>query len=156
MARLRGDDTSAEDSAGDAEGPRLHIDRLVIRDVRADFDLLPVGGELTRAAVTLPELVLEDLGNSDEGASVAEVTARVVEALLKASLEAGGEVLSPELLLDLKQGLADLGGGALELGADAMEKASEALHEVGGEAGKALEGLGRGLDGLLPGKKPKD
>lgn len=122
-----------------AEGQRLIIARLVIRDIRADFDLLPLGGELTRAQITIPELVLENLGNAEGGASLAEITARVVQALLQASLQAGGKVLSPELLSDLRQGLESLGAGVLE--------------KVGGEAGKALDGLDRALEDILPGKK---
>lgn len=148
LDHIGGEGGPSESDSGD-EGPRVHVDRLVIRDVHAEFDLLPIGGELTRASVTIPELVLEDLGNSEEGASVAEITARVVEALLMASLEAGGRVLSPELLVDLKDGLAGLGVKAIDVGEVVVDEVSDALKKVGGEAGKALEGL----RDVLPGGK---
>jgi hypothetical protein len=117
----------------EGEGVRLNIERLVIRDIRADFDLVPIAGDAARTQVTIPELVLEDLGNSAEGASMAEITARVVQALLQASLQAGGRVLSPELLADLRKGLS-----GLELDEGLLEK----VGDIGGDAGKVLEGLG--------------
>jgi hypothetical protein len=126
--------------APEGEGVRLNIARLVIRDIRADFDLLPLGGEVTRAVVNIPELVIEDLGNSDEGASMAEITAAVVQALLQATLQAGGEVLSPELLGDLAEGLGKLGVDTIDLGGDV-------LQSVGEGAGDVLEGLGDVLSG---------
>jgi hypothetical protein len=127
-------------------GRQVHAKRLVLRDIRVDFALLPLGGELTRARVTIPQLVLEDLGNSDEGASVAQISARVVEALLQAALQAGGQVLSPALLGDLKQGLGRLGVRAIDLG-------QGVLGEVGGALESLGESLGRGLEGLVPRKK---
>jgi hypothetical protein len=125
---------------GEGQGVRVNIARVVIRDIRADFDLLPLGGEVTRAVVTIPEIVIEDLGNSDEGASMAEITARVVEALLQATLQAGGKVLSPELLGDLAEGLGKLGVDTIDLGGDV-------LQSVGEGAGDVLEGLGDVLSG---------
>ena len=149
LDHLGGDGEPPADEPAGEEGPRVRVDRLVIRDVHAEFDLLPIGGELTRASVTIPELVLEDLGNAEGGASVAEITARVVKALLQASLQAGGEVLSPELLVDLKDGLAGLGVRALDLGEGVLGQVEQALGEVGGKAGEAL----KDLQGLIPGKK---
>ena len=130
---------------GEGEGVRVNIARLVIRDIRADFDLLPLGGELTRAVVTIPEIVIEDLGNSDEGASMAEITAAVVEALLQATLQAGGKVLSPEMLTDLAQGLGRLGVGTIDLGEGVLRK-------IGDGTGNVIEGLGD----VLSGKKKKE
>jgi hypothetical protein len=126
-------------------GVRLNIERLVIRDIRADFDLLPLGGEVTRAVVTIPEIVIEDLGNSDQGASMGEITAAVVEALLQATLQAGGKVLSPELLGDLAQGLGHLGVETIDLG-------KGVLGSIGEGTGNVLGGIGD----VLTGKKKKD
>ena len=127
-------------------GKRFLIERIVIRNVQVDFDLLPVGGQLTRAKVTLPELVLENVGSGEDGASISDITARVVRALLQASLEAGGQVLSPELLGDLKQQLSQLGTQTID----------ELGRTLGEGAGKALDDLGSQLDGLLGNKKKKD
>lgn len=129
-----------EEEPAEGDGVRVNIERLVIRDIRADFDLLPLGGEVTRAQVTIPELVLEDLGNSGDGASMAEVTARVVKALLQATLQAGGKVLSPELLTDLAQGLGALGVRTIDLG-------EGVLGTLGEGAGKVIQGLGDVLEG---------
>lgn len=131
----------------ESAGVRQHIERLVIRDIRVDFDLLPLGGEITRAEVRIPEIVLNDLGNSGNGAGMGEITARVVEALLQAALQAGAKVLSPELLVDLKDGLAGLGVGVIELGEGVIGGIGGALEGIGGGAADALKGLGDVLTG---------
>ena len=134
------------------EGKRFVVRKLVIANVQVDFDLLPAGGQLTRAKATIPRIVLEDLGNTEDGATMAELASAVVQALLQASLEAGGQVLSPALLDDLRASLEALGDLPVQLeGVRAeLETIDEALGtDLGEQLDEALKDAGGSLDDLL-------
>ena len=132
---------SLERAAGsgseDEGGKRFVLKRVEIRDVSALVDLIEVGGELTEFTVTLPELVLEDMGA--DGAPLERVVAELVHALFAGVLEAGAGVLPADLLADLRADLAALGAELSALGEGLLEEAAGELGEALGEAGKVLE-----------------
>lgn len=148
---------STEPSTDPAEEPgkRFLVRRVEFKGVRVSFDLLPAGGQLTRANVTIPSLVLEDVGNQEGGASLEELAGELVRALLQASMEAGGSVLSPELLADLRGKLEGLGLQELQLeGVQAeleglVPDLEAAADELGDDAQEALEEAARSLEGLF-------
>lgn len=156
LERLKGEESgpAQPEPQDDGAGKKFVIERIVIRNVSADFDLLPQGGQLTRAKVTIPELVLNNVGSAEGGASLAEISAAVVQALLQASLQAGGKVLGPELLGDLQQHLSRLEVTALELPKETVAELIDKL-QVSPELNQQLnETAGKALDDLF--KKKKD
>jgi hypothetical protein len=138
----------------DPDAKRFMIGSIVIKNVVADFDLLPVGGQLTRAKVTIPLLTLENVGTAEGGATLAQITARVVEALLQASLQGAGGVLSPELLRDLESQLRKLGAETLKLPEGVLGDLIEGMPpgvetEIEKKANDAIKDLGKELGGVL-------
>lgn len=123
--------------SGGSGGKRFVIRELVIRDVTASFALALPAGEASRAQVTVPELVLTDVGSG--GRPLREVVGEVVAALLGAVLE-GAADLPAELRRELERVLS---GVERELGAVG--------GEVGGKVGEILEDVGRGLEDVLDG-----
>ncbi|MBI5434950.1 MAG: AsmA family protein [Planctomycetes bacterium] len=155
LERFGSRDGGGEPKEPDA-GPRKTyvIREVVLNDIRAEVQLLPVGGELTKATVMIPTIRLKNVG--DDGQSMSELFAAILDGVLRAVVETGADTLPKELLKDLKQKLPDLGKQAQafqrelekslgELG----EKAGELGKDVGEKAGKALEDAKKGLDDLF-------
>lgn len=114
-----------------ASETRFIIDELLIRNVTAHVRL----GDLKAASVTLDELKLEGIGRKSGGATLQEVTQRVVKTVLAASMDKS-KSLGPEVSARLGQGLQQLRG----------------LGDQGGEgAGKVLDKAGSFLKGLRGG-----
>lgn len=152
-------------------GKKFMIRQVVVRDVTAHVDVLPVGGELTRLELPIDEITLEDVGSdTDGGMLMSELSGTIIKAIFAGILKKGGDLLPDDLLNDLGGALEDLGG----IGQFGVEVAGQALGEigkgagevlegvgnVGGEVGKgageALKGVGEGLGGLLGGDKDEE
>lgn len=133
---------------------RFVIREVIVRDVKATIQLLPIGGELTKTTVTVPSLRLTNVG--DDGQSMSQLFAEVLDGILRAVIDVGGKDLPKELLKDLKQKLPDVEAlkrsletevqGALD---ELQKKGKELGGELGKEAEKALEGAKKELDGLF-------
>ena len=137
-------------------GKAFLLQRLVIRDVRAAVNLVPAGGELTKLSLSIPEIVVEDLGSE---MSLAQICAMVVKTVIQAAIQAGGGVLPADLLADLRGRMDDLEGSARVLVDEELGKLEEKLQQkLGPGADKALKEASDAivvkLDGLL--KKKKD
>lgn len=141
----------APEPEGEAGPKTFLIERIVLRQVRADVDLIPIGGEATRVALTIPEIVVEDLDS--DGMTAAEICALVVKTLLQAAIEAGGGILPEDLLRDLRGRLDELEAVASE---KVVEEVTGALEDVGkqlgGKAEEALDKAGKKLEDVF--KKP--
>ncbi|NOT28812.1 MAG: hypothetical protein HOP15_00010 [Planctomycetes bacterium] len=153
-----GEATAQEDGADGGTGKTFLLEKLVIRDVRAAVNLLPAGGDLTKLSLSIPEIVVEDLGSD---MTLAEICALVVKTVIQAAIQAGSGLLPEEMLADLRSRMDDLEGSArvlleTELG-NLDEKLQERAENLGPEAQKALKKagaeLGGKLDGLLKTKK---
>jgi len=126
-----------------SEGKKFVIRDLTIRDVKVNVDLLPVGGELTRQEVVIPEIRLTDVGSdSDKGVLVAELTDIALKAIIGAVIESGVK-LPVAVLEELGQGLAGL--------ASIGELGIEVVGAVGEGIGKVAEGVGKGAGGVVKG-----
>jgi hypothetical protein len=155
LKRFEGEAPAPDESP--EEGKKFVLQRLVIRDVRAFVNLLPAGGELTKLELSIPEVVVEDLGNE---MTLGQICALVVKTLIQAAIQQGG--LPDQLLADLRGRLGELEETARvkvegeigkleeELGAEAKKLGPEAEKAVENAADKAREAFG----GLL--KKKKD
>jgi hypothetical protein len=160
------------------EGKKFVIDKVSIKDVDVQVDLLPVGGELTRVPVKIEEIELQNVGSdSADGVMLADLTGILVEAILKAVVEKSGDLLPADMARELRSGLSQLEGlGATsmqvvgdvttmvdgqvkqvgELGQHAakqLQKSGKELTKQTDEVSKTLEGT---LGGLLDKKKKKE
>jgi hypothetical protein len=115
----------------EAGGKKFVVREVVLTDLSVHTDLVPELGSAAKTALTIPEIRLHDVGNAEGGASVAELTAELVRAVLAAVLSAGGELLPDDLLQDLERGLTRLG--------------AEELRALRDQIGGSLGGLGKGL-----------
>jgi len=146
-----GDEAPAEDAK------TYHVERLVIRDVRAIVQLFPAGGAATKLDFAVPEIVVEDLASD---MTLAQVCALVVKVVIRAAVQAGEGVVPNELLADLRGRLEDLKGTTRERLDAELGKLEDGLREqarkLGPEAEKALQEASDGLGGLFDKKKKKD
>ena len=174
LAHLGGEGGGGEPSEpAPSEGPSqaFLVERIVLRDITATIDLLPVAGDASKVTLGLEELEITDLDT--EGLAMAELFDLVIQTLLAATLQAGDGLLPADLLQDLGGKLQGLEGaafqlkgelkteveGALEAKKDELiQEATDRLKELGGEAGKQLgETLGSEVDQQLKGLfKKKD
>jgi uncharacterized protein involved in outer membrane biogenesis len=130
-------------------GKKYVINELVISDIKVHADMLPIGGELTRVNLDIPEIRLKDVGSdSDNGVVMQEVTNVVLKAIFAAIVQKGGGVVPPDITLAIGknlQGMESLSkfgiGGVGELG--------ERLDETAKQVGK----IGETLKGVIPRKK---
>lgn len=153
LERFESGEPPAEDREK-APGKTFVLERVVIRDVRANLDLLPIGGEATSVTLAIPEIVLEDLDSS--GLSAAEICALVVKTLLTAAVQAGAGVIPEELLRDLGGRLEGLKSVAFDVSGEITREVEGALQQAGkelqGKAEEALKGAGKKLEDILKGE----
>ena len=169
-----------EEAAEEEGGKRFVVQKVVVRDVRVEVELLPIGGDLTRVPIIIDAIELEDVGSdSDKGILLAELTNIILKAILTTVARQGGDLLPGDIAGELTAGLDQLKGlGDVsvqvvgKVTAQVAEQVTEAAEKVGEEVGKAVEettekvgeGLDRagkdvkrGLGGVLDlGKKDKD
>ncbi len=129
------------DAGKDAQPSRkkLVVRELVLRDVRVRANLTPELGDASAVELKLPELSLHDLGE----VTVAELAAQTLEALLAATVDAGGSALSKDLLKDLDRSLDRLGKDVLD---GVRARLGTSLERAGDDVRKAADGLGRQLE----------
>ena len=136
---------SPDDGGGDreepaGEGKRFVLERIALRDVRATIDLLPEAGDAARFTISIPEILLEDVGT--DGLTAAQIYDLVVKALLAATVESGAGVIPDDLLQDLGARLGDLEQISYELTKKAEAKVQELTEELEGKLDEALQEVG--------------
>lgn len=136
----------------------LTVGRIVVTGIRAELvlDTKLAGGS---SAITIPRLEVDGFSTAGSTAqNVARLTRAVLEALLQAVLEQGGNVLPTALLGDLEQELGDLRGTIEEGARGAIQAIQQGapLEEVGQGALQAADEVKDAVKGLLgKPKKPK-
>jgi hypothetical protein len=155
------------------EGKKFIIRDLTIQNVAVTVDLLPVGGQLSRQRIVVPEIHLQNVGaEGNRGVMMAELTKVVVQSIFQSLME-GGAQLPGEVMAQLQQGLgqlAPIGQYGMKVVGDVKSQVGQITQGVGAavgglqqqvgdvqkvvpDAGKQIENLGKGLGGLLGGKK---
>jgi hypothetical protein len=117
-------------------GKRFQIDRIVLSDIAATIDLLPLPGvaaDTTRVSVKIPSIEIENVGSD---MSTAEIFSLVVRTLLTAVLQNAGSLLPADMLKDLQGRLGALGDVVFDLPGGA----AKASQEILGVGAKVLEG----------------
>lgn len=153
----RFESTEKADPDPDAKGKRFVIREVILKDIAVEADLLPVGGDLTRLKMVIPEIKLKNVGAEDgQGALIADVSGILIKALLIAIVEKGGGLIPGDIAGELTKGLAQLDGiGSLGIDvADAINKqvvdeVGKVVENVGKDATKAIDKVGKDVkDGV--------
>jgi hypothetical protein len=122
---------------------RLIISELVIRNITIHADLgAPAAlGEITGRSgiitIPIPEIRLKDVGQTGEGVggtgiTIGQLAGLIVEAILAAAVEHGGDLLPADFLNDLRSRLAELGN---------IERLTGAVEGIARDLGRQLEGV---------------
>jgi len=115
-------------------GKKVRIDTVVIKNVVAHVQIVPMGGTVT---VKVPTLELKNVTPEDsKGIIVGELLQRLFAAVLASVLENGKDVIPAALRQDLGK---DIGELAKALGGDA----GKLIGQVGGDFEKLKEGTGK-------------
>lgn len=142
------------------------IGEVEVLNVKVHVDLLPVGGTLTQANITLDRVVLKDVGTAGKGVPMTELVSIIVKALMSAVADKGAGLIPDDLLGDLKGQLAqlkDLQAMGVKLTSEAKEKVEKAVEGAKQDVEKKLDDvkkdvekkLEEGIKGLIPGKDKK-
>ena len=139
LEKVRDDGEGAPKGEPDVAEPgtskRFVLDRIVLRDIETSVDLFGEG-ELTTATLSIPEVVIEDLGG--EPKTLSQVMKLVFETLLESSVEFGADLLPGQLTQQIE---SRLDGAKDELYDKADDALAELAEDLGPEATQALEGL---------------
>ncbi|MBN2583161.1 MAG: hypothetical protein JXL80_08835 [Planctomycetes bacterium] len=160
LKRFESPDAKPKDS--EPSGKKVAVDEIVIENVVAHVQLLPIGGKASTVKVEVPKIVLNDVTSDNaQGVAISELTARLLPAILNAVLEKGGDIIPGDLAGTLR---ADVAGAVQSLGSGA----AGLLKQSGGDLGKNLEeakknieeakkDIGGKLKGILGGQeKPQE
>jgi len=151
LKRFQG--AGAEKTAPESGGKKVTVDEIVIENVVAHVQLLPVGGKTSTFKVEVPKIVLRDVTSDNaKGVAVSELVARVLPAILNQVLQQSGGIIPEDLVGSLRTDLAGaveaLGGGAGNLfkqsGGDlgkGIEEAKKSVEDAKKDLGGALKGL---------------
>lgn len=153
---------------GGAKEPDPNAKKFVIREVRveniaAHVALLPIGGDATRVDVTVPEIVLTDVGEG--GVPMSQLVNVLTQAILESIVKVGGGVIPADMLNDLQGQLAqldslkDVGLSVLDDGGKVIDSFGESVDDFkkGAEdAAKSIEDAAKGVQDLFGGKKKDD
>ncbi len=104
-------------------GKKLQVDDFVITGAKLHVSVTALGGK--SATVPLPDIHLQDLGKGPDGITPAELTRKVLQAVIEnASQAATGAVT------DLTKGLNDLGKEAGKNASSTAEKITKGLGDL--------------------------
>jgi hypothetical protein len=148
LGRLSGGGGAEEEPAG--PGRRFRIEKIVLTDIGATIDLLPIAGDATRVTVAIPVVEIEDVGSD---MTTAQIFSLVVRTLLTAVLQNAGGLLPADMLEELRGRLGALGDVAFDITGGAAEVTQKAIGSVleGGakEVGEGLEKVGDSAGEML-------
>jgi hypothetical protein len=144
---------TGEKKEADPSAKKFIVRTIEIRNVTIHANVVPVGGalgELTTAKVTVPEVILHDVGSAGDPKTIAEISAVVIKAVLASAIEVGGGVLPQDVLGELGDqlgALLDLG----EMGVGGIEGLGEAAADLLGvpldeAVGEVTEGVGQAIE----------
>lgn len=150
--------------APDEPEQRIMINELVLRNITVNADIASpeivgdVVGEHARVTIPIAEIRLEDVGRTGEGVggsgvTIGELASIIVEAILAAAIQQGGDLLPDDLLRDLGQRLAQIGN--LDRFTTTFEGLAEELQEIASPE-DVRDAIRRGTDDLrelIPGRR---
>jgi hypothetical protein len=136
------------EAAERSRGKRLLLRELMIRNVTVNVDLLPVGGELTRQKIVIPEIRLTDVGSdTDKGVIVAELVDIVFKAIVECIIESDVE-LPVTVLNELSRGLEGLASIG-QLGLDVAGTVTSSFIQLTETVGETARGIRETAGGIV-------
>lgn len=181
LKKLSGDSKGggSQPSSGGSE-KKLIIRDLSIKDVKVSLNLAGMGGaagavlgEATKISIPIDEIKLKNVGQTGSGVggsgvTISELAGIIVRAVLGAAVERGGGLIPADVLGDLQGQLANLGDmkelgmsvvgnvqGTVENLGKQAEELSKKAEDIGKQGKDAVDGVKKGIDDLLGGKKEK-
>jgi hypothetical protein len=160
LKRLESGGKPKQPKAGSGGGKDFVIKKVEIRNITAHVDLLPIGGEASKVDVTVPEIVLTDVGEG--GVPMSQLVNVLTQAILTAIVKTGGGLIPGDILGDLQgqlgqlSGLGDVGVKVLDNAGQVVEqfgKSAEGLEDAAKKAGEAVEGAKKGAEDAIEGVK---
>lgn len=174
LERFEGADTGPEPEPEEQpqSGKKFIVKEIVMRNIGATVRVEALGQNKT-IPVTVPEIIVNDIGTTDDAQTVGDLLSRVLQEVLDAVLEAGAGLIPEDLLNDLNSQLSslrasagtlveDLRGDLGDLTEDLQEKlqseegveglkedAKEKASELKEKAGDAVDKAKKGLNDLL-------
>jgi len=135
------------------EGPNLVINDLIIRDVTVNMQVLGV----TNITVPIDEIRLKNVGRTGTGVrgtgvTLGELTGIIVQAVMAAAIQQGGDLIPRDLVGDMQGALAGLGSLG-DMGLQVLGDSPVKVEQLGEAAQKAVEDVVDGVRGLIPGQR---
>ncbi len=128
-----------EKALGSSGGTKYAIQQIVVKNITAHVNLIPLTGKLTTLTVTIPELRIDDFGSDSKGGVLlSQVAGTLVKHILLAVADQGKGVLPNDFVGDLK---------------GVTQKALKTIEGVGKKAGETINQLKEGVGGLFDRKK---
>lgn len=171
VKRVTGSDTGdAPPKPAPSDEKKLVINELVITDVVVTIDLFGGDGpaatlsKLTSVTVPIDRIVLKNVGKTGTGASgtgvtLGQLSGILVQALMAAAIQKGGDLLPKDLVGDMQGALEGL-GSIKDLGLEVIGGAAVNVQQLGDaakkaaeEGKKAVEDATEGIRGIIPGQK---
>ncbi len=123
------------------EGRKYVIREIVVKDIKVNVALLPIGGSATRVTIPIEELRLKDVGTgSDKGIILAQVADTLLKAIIVAAMEKGGGTIPSELLGELNGAMASL-APLKTVGASLAVNVNGTLKDLSAQVGTAGQQL---------------
>lgn len=132
----------------------LFVHEVVMRDITVHVRLLPIGGDVTRMELTIPEIVIENVGTGDDTVSTSELVGIITASLFAAIFRQGAGILPDDMLEELGKGVAalgELGHFGLTIAGETFGGAIELISTVAEGLGELGEGIIEGVGGALRG-----
>ena len=140
VERLASGEEETEEQV-EEQGSKVKVDRIVIKNITANVQLLPIAGSATVLTVKVARLELNDVSTGEEGATVSELIRQLVPAILAAIIEEGRGTIPGDLLGGLEESVARSAKAVGEKGTELVEQAEDAAAKLAKDLGaKAQEG----------------
>lgn len=170
VKRVTGSDSEPKPTTPQDE-KKLVINELIIRDVIVTLELFGAGdgpgavlNKVSTVTVPIDQIKLKNVGKTGSGVSgsgvtIGELTGIIVQAVMAAAIQKGGDLIPKDLVGDMQgalSGLGSLGDMGLEVIGGAavnVEQLGDAAKKVAEEGKKAVEDATEGIRGIIPGQK---
>lgn len=147
--------SAPEEEAQPEPAPEGQEKKFVVRDIRISdvqanviFDAL---GEQKNVTVKVPDFTLENVGNSEDSQSIADILSRVIQEALNEVVKSGAGLLPDDMLNDVKGKLGEVKSIANQAKEELEAGLQNLLQGDGDTAGlkDAADKAKEGLKGLL-------
>lgn len=155
LKRLESGGAPSKPKSGGGGGKDFVIKKVQIDNVTAHVDLLPIGGDATKLDVTVPQIVLTDVG--ENGVPMSQLVNVLTQAIMTAIVKSGAGKIPTEMLGELQgqlsqlNSLGDVGVQVFDNAGQVVEQFGKTAGEIGKGAGEAAKKAGEAVEGAKKG-----